>query len=65
MLYGNLMSMLYLMETDRIEGCDKWFAYYHFPDYYPYKYSIWQYSSKGKVDGIDGDVDLNICMRDY
>ncbi len=65
MLYGNLMSMLYLMETDRIESYDKWFAYYHYPDYYPYKYSIWQYSSKGKVDGIEGDVDLNICMRDY
>lgn len=65
MLYGNLMSMLYLLETDRIEGYDKWFAYYHFPDYYPYEYSIWQYSSKGKVPGIEGDVDLNICMKKY
>ena len=65
MLYGNLMSMLYMMETERIEGYDKWFAYYHFPDYYPYDYSIWQYSSKGSVDGIKGDVDLNICMREF
>ncbi|MCR4787831.1 MAG: glycoside hydrolase family 25 protein [Lachnospiraceae bacterium] len=63
MLYGNLMSMLYLLETPRIEEYDKWFAYYHYPDYYPYEYSIWQYSSKGEVDGIEGEVDLNISMK--
>ena len=25
----------------------------------------WQYSSKGRVDGIKGDVDMNVCMKDY
>jgi hypothetical protein len=24
----------------------------------------WQYSSKGKIPGINGDVDLNICYQD-
>ena len=28
------------------------------------KIDIWQYTSKGKVDGIKGNVDLNICYRD-
>ena len=23
---------------------------------------MWQYSSSGKVDGIEGDVDMNICF---
>lgn len=28
-------------------------------------YGIWQHSWKGKVDGISGDVDMNICYKDY
>ncbi len=32
---------------------------------YPYRYSIRQYSDKGKINGIDGDVDLNICLISY
>ena len=26
---------------------------------------IWQYSSKGSVPGVSGNVDVNICYRDY
>lgn len=28
-------------------------------------YDIWQYTDKGKIDGIDGDVDMNICYTKY
>lgn len=28
-------------------------------------YDIWQYSSKGSVPGINGNVDMNICYRDF
>lgn len=28
-------------------------------------YDIWQYSSKGSVPGITGNVDMNICYRDF
>lgn len=28
-------------------------------------YDIWQYSSKGYVPGIEGNVDMNICYRDF
>ena len=28
-------------------------------------YSIWQFTSKGIVDGLSGDVDLDICFVDY
>lgn len=65
MIYGNLKSFLYMMDVERLEGVDKWFAYYSYPDYYPYEYSIWQYTSDGNVDGINGKVDINICMKDY
>ncbi|MCR5503088.1 MAG: glycoside hydrolase family 25 protein [Lachnospiraceae bacterium] len=66
MLYANLKGYLIMLETDRIEGYDKWFAYYaSFPVYYPYDFQIWQYSEKGEVAGIDGDCDLNVCMKRY
>lgn len=28
-------------------------------------YDMWQYTSKGRVDGISGNVDMNICYRDF
>jgi GH25 family lysozyme M1 (1,4-beta-N-acetylmuramidase) len=28
-------------------------------------YGIWQYSEKGKVAGINGNVDLDICYKDF
>ena len=33
--------------------------------YFPYDFQMWQYSEKGQVNGIEGDVDLNICFKDY
>ncbi len=27
--------------------------------------SIWQWSNKGKIDGIKGDVDLNVCYDEF
>ena len=28
-------------------------------------YGIWQHSEKGKVAGINGNVDLDICNKDF
>ena len=65
MIYGNLKTFFIMLDMSRIEKYDKWFAYYHNPVYFPYEFTVWQYSSTGKVDGIDGDVDLNVCMKEY
>lgn len=32
---------------------------------YTRPYGIWQYSCKGQISGIEGDVDLDLCFRDY
>ncbi|MGM9681283.1 MAG: GH25 family lysozyme [Eubacteriales bacterium] len=32
---------------------------------YSEKYGMWQYSSNGKVDGVNGAVDMNVCYKDY
>lgn len=60
MIYGNMKSMLIMMDVEELENYDKWFAYYKYPLRYPYKMKVWQYTASGKVDGIKGDVDINI-----
>ena len=64
MIYGNLKTFLIMLDLEQLEDYRKWFAYYNAPVYFPYEFDIWQYSSKGSVSGIKGDVDLNICMKD-
>ena len=49
-------------DMKQIEDYDKWFAAYSDRFYYPYAYKIWQYSQNGTVQGINGDVDLNISF---
>lgn len=36
-------------------------AQYHYED----KFAMWQHSSTGKVIGINGNVDMNWCYKDY
>ncbi len=65
MIYGNVKSFTLLMDAVDVDDYDIWIAYYGLPMYYPYHFNIWQYTSSGRIDGIDGDVDLNICITDY
>lgn len=62
MLYHNMEMATLKMDMTQLEDYDKWFAYYNKELYYPYAYSVWQYTDKGKVDGISGDVDMNISF---
>lgn len=41
-----------------------WVAQYNETNTYSGKYDMWQYSSSGKVGGINGNVDMNILYRD-
>lgn len=48
------------LDTKQLEDYFIWLAEYRDVPIYKGKYQMWQYSSKGKVDGIAGNVDLNI-----
>lgn len=49
-----------------LEQFTKWVAQYNDKCEYTGEYlDIWQYTSKGKVDGIDGNVDMNECYRNF
>ncbi len=62
MIYGNLKTFMLLLNMEELEEYDKWFAYYDESYYFPYDFKIWQYTNKGKVSGIEGNVDLNISF---
>ncbi len=49
------------LHTDRLDNdyCI-WLAEYRGVPLYQGYYQMWQYTSKGKVDGIEGNVDMNI-----
>ncbi len=44
---------------------DIWVAQYNSKCTYNGRYTIWQYTSSGKVSGINGNVDCNICYKSY
>lgn len=48
------------LETNRLEQYETWLAEYRSVPLYQGYYRMWQYTSKGSVDGIEGNVDLNI-----
>lgn len=47
------------------EKYDIWLAQYNTTVTYPVPYTIWQYTSKGAVAGIAGNIDRNIGLKDY
>lgn len=42
-----------------------WLAHWVDRTNYSGAYAVWQYSEKGKVDGISGNVDLDTCYKDF
>lgn len=65
MIYANMEMWSVLINMAEFEDVEKWFAYYDTDLYFPYEYAIWQYSDTGRIDGISGDVDLNISFKEW
>ncbi len=63
MIYMNLEVAAAKLNLAELEAYEKWFAYYNTDFYYPYDYSVWQYSENGTVAGIKNTVDVNIAFK--
>lgn len=63
MLYHNMEMGTLMLDLTQLEDYEKWFAYYNKEIYYPYEFGVWQYTDKGKVNGISGNVDMNIAFH--
>ena len=65
MIYQNTGTATHKLDLPRIKDYDFWLAEYNDKPSYYYDFKIWQYSNTGRIPGIEGDVDLNICFRPY
>lgn len=64
MIYCNLNWWNNYLNKDELRKYDLWLA--QWSEAAPsVNCGIWQYSDKGTIDGISGNVDLNIAYKDY
>lgn len=52
------------VQVDRLESYYIWLAEYRSAPLYDGYYHMWQYTSKGQIDGIEGNVDMDISYID-
>ncbi len=65
-IYANKTWFTEKINTGSLTGYKIWLAQYaSTPTYTATRYDMWQYSSKGKVSGINGNVDMNISYLNY
>jgi GH25 family lysozyme M1 (1,4-beta-N-acetylmuramidase)/uncharacterized protein YjdB len=61
-LYANKAWLTSYINTSQLTNYSIWLAQYaKEPSYGATRYDMWQYTSKGRVSGISGKVDMNIC----
>ncbi len=65
MIYANLDYLNNKLNNSILDKYDKWLAQWSNKPTYNKPFGMWQYSSKGKIPGINGNVDLNIAYKDY
>ncbi|MCR5279255.1 MAG: hypothetical protein K6E19_07410 [Lachnospiraceae bacterium] len=67
MIYGTKAWLIKNVDlTLLVKEYDTWLSQpeYDMPDY-PYRFTMWRYTTEGSVDGIVGSVNMDICFVDY
>ena len=62
MVYFNWHQSENLYYLSGLEDYPFWLALYQDRMTYPWKVEMWQWTSSGKVPGIQGNVDINVFM---
>lgn len=65
-VYASTSLILQSYDFETMKSYDFWLAdYRQFPEQEKmyYHFTMWQYSTKGVVPGIDAEVDLNLCLN--
>ena len=60
MIYANSKRFTTVLHLEELEGYDKWLADYRSKPDYPYAFKMWQFTEKGSVPGIEGNVDIDL-----
>lgn len=64
-IYANKTWLNEKMDAGALGSYKIWLAQYAAAPTYNGRYNLWQYSSKGSVPGISGNVDLNLSYLGY
>ena len=64
-IYANKYWMTSLLNMSQLTEASVWVVQYATECSYAGKYDMWQYTETGTVSGIKGNVDVNVCYRDY
>ena len=64
-IYATKEMLVADLNLEDLSDYDVWLSDEMFPTDYPYRFSMWQYNKKGHVDGITGDIDLDISFINY
>ena len=64
-IYANKTWFTSKLNTSALSGYKIWLAQYNSTVTYKGRYDMWQYSDKGKINGISGNVDMNLSYLSY
>ncbi len=64
-VYANKTWLSEKFNPGSLGGAKIWLAQYNTAPTYGGRYNMWQYTSKGKVSGISGNVDMNLSYMGY
>lgn len=64
-VYANKTWLTSYMNAGELSGYKIWLAQYNTAPTYSGRYDMWQYTSKGQVNGISGYVDMNQSYMAY
>ena len=65
MMYGSKNAFNTKWTMSKFSNFKIWLAHYTENTDYTGRYNMWQYTSKGSVNGINGNVDMNIAYFKY
>ena len=65
MIYFNAHVGYTKYDLSKIMQYDFWLAEYRTAPEFYYDFQLWQYTSSGSVDGVEGKVDMDISFVDY
>lgn len=65
MLYTNKSWAVGYLNMDELADYEIWLAEWSSKPTYTGNFGIWQYTAYGKVSGIEGGVDLDVCYKNY
>lgn len=65
MVYASRRMAYFKFDLSRLKDYDFWLAEYSDEPTMYYDFDMWQYSCEGEIEGIEGEVDMNICFKDY